>query len=228
MLRRRLERRAQAGLQLSQGPAEPRRRAAAGAAAAKRSSAIRRAGRASISAAAARSSAASARSSTSRAARAGSAPPTTSRRSSARIIAQGIKAFFITDDNLARNKRLGGVLRPADPAARGGGAQGQPHHPGRHALPPHPELHRQGDARRRDAGLHRPREHQSGQSARRQQAPEQDHRISPHAPAMARARRLHCSPATSSASPATPRNRSSATSRSSSASCRSTCSNSSS
>ena len=32
--------------------------------------------------------------------------------------AQGIKRFFITDDNFARNQRLGNPVRPADPAAR--------------------------------------------------------------------------------------------------------------
>ena len=123
---------------------------------------------------------------------------------------------------------LGGLLRPADQAARGGRAQGQPHHPGRHALPPHPQFHRQGEARRGDARLHRAREHQSGQSARRQQAPEQDHRISPHAPAMARARRVHARRLHPRLPRPTPRSRSCATSRSSSASCRSTSSNSSS
>ena len=60
--------------------------------------------RASTWAAAARSSARSAPSSTCRAARAASAPPTTSRRSCARTYKQGITSFFITDDNMARNK----------------------------------------------------------------------------------------------------------------------------
>ena len=143
-------------------------------------------------------------------------------------LAQGIKAFFITDDNLARNKDWESLLRPADQAARGGRAEGQSHHPGRHALPPHPELHRQGEARRRDAGVHRPREHQPRQSARRQQAPEQDHRISADASAMARARRLHLRRLHPRLPRRHARNRSCATSRSSSASCRSTCSNSSS
>ena len=34
--------------------------------------------------------------------------------------AQGIKRFFITDDNFARNQRLGAAVRPDDPAARQG------------------------------------------------------------------------------------------------------------
>ena len=35
------------------------------------------------------------------------------------------------------------------------------HHPGRHAVPPDPEFHREGEARRRDARVHRAGEHQS-------------------------------------------------------------------
>ncbi len=66
--------------------------------------ATRAACRASTSAAAARSSARSAPSSTCRAARAVSAPPTISKRSSARTTSRASRRFFITDDNLARNK----------------------------------------------------------------------------------------------------------------------------
>ena len=64
---------------------------------------LRLAIRASTSAAAAPINARSAPSSTCRAARAASAPPTISSRSSARTMPQGIKRFFITDDNFARN-----------------------------------------------------------------------------------------------------------------------------
>ena len=49
--------------------------------------------------------------------------------------------------------------------ARGRGHEHRLHHPGRHALPQDPELHREGDAGRRAAGLHRAGEHQPGQSA---------------------------------------------------------------
>ncbi len=76
-------------------------------------------------------------------------------------VAQGLHRFFITDDNFARNKDWEADPRPADPAARGGEAQVQLHHPGRHALPQAPELHREVRARRRAARLHRAREHQS-------------------------------------------------------------------
>ena len=44
-------------------------------------------------------------------------------------------------------------------------------------MPQDPEFHRQGEARRRHPHLHRAGKHQSGQSARRQEAAEQDHRI---------------------------------------------------
>ncbi len=102
------------------------------------------------------------------------------------------------------------------------------HHPGRYALPQDSEFHREGDARRRPPRLHRAGEHQSGQSDRRQEAAEQDHRIPRDAAEMAQPRRASPMPAISSASRPTPRNRSCATSRSSSANCRSTFSNSSS
>ena len=74
---------------------------------------------------------------------------------------------------------LGADPRPDDPAARNRKAQSELHHPGRHALPQTAELHREVRARRRQARFHRPGEHQPGQSRRRQEAPEQDHRI-PH------------------------------------------------
>ena len=44
---------------------------------------------------------------------------------------------------------LGSDLRPPDRAAREGRHRHQLHHPGRHAVPQHPELHREGGARRR-------------------------------------------------------------------------------
>ena len=105
--------------------------------------------------------------------------------------AQGIKRFFITDDNFARNQRLGDPVRPADPAARRRLPEDRLHHPGRHAVPQDPELHREGGAGRRAARLHRAREHQPGQSDRRQEAAEQDHRIPRDAAEVARPRRHH-------------------------------------
>ena len=76
---------------------------------------------------------------------------------------------------------LGADLRPHHQAARGRRHGRALPHPGRHALPQNPEFRRQGQARRRHPHLHRAREHQSGQSARRQEAAEQDHRIPQHA-----------------------------------------------
>ena len=49
---------------------------------------------------------------------------------------------------------LGADLRSADRAAGTGWPQHQADDPGRHALPPDPALHREGQARRRRAGLH--------------------------------------------------------------------------
>ena len=83
------------------------------------------------------------------------------------------------------------------------GLDGQPHHPGRHAVPSHPELHREGRAGRRRPRVHRAGEHQSRQPAGRQEAPEQDHRIPPDAAGLARPAASSPAPATSSASPAT-------------------------
>ena len=61
---------------------------------------------------------------------------------------------------------LGDDLRPADRAAREGGHPARPDDPGRHAVPQDPALHREGEARRRHPGVHRPREHQPRQPAR--------------------------------------------------------------
>ena len=45
---------------------------------------------------------------------------------------------------LRAQPQLGGVLRPPDHAARGAGLRHQVHDPGGHAVPPDPELHREG------------------------------------------------------------------------------------
>jgi hypothetical protein len=207
-------------------PAEPRRSAGAGAPRRRAQAATSSTGRASTSAAAARSSAASARSSTSRAARAASAPRTISRRYP--------REFRPGDQGLLHHRRqsrpqqaLGGILRPADPAAREEGLKAN--------------LTIQVDTLC----------HRSRTSSTRPSAPARcgcssgsrtSTRTTSSPPTSARTRSPNIatccsngtsaasspSPATSSASPPTPRNRSSATSRSSSASCRSTCSNSSS
>ena len=86
---------------------------------------------------------------------------------------------------------LGADPRPPDPPARGGEVQHQLHHPGRHAVPQAAEFHREVRARRRQARLHRAGEHQSGQSGRRQEAAEQDHRIPQDAARLEEGRRHH-------------------------------------
>ena len=151
---RRLEQRAEAALQFHGQAAVARWRAGADPAA-QACRAHRRAPiRASISAAAAPISARSARSSTCRGARAASARPTISNRSSAPITTQGIDRFFITDDNFARNSDWEILLDRVIELEEGRHPR-RLHHPGRHALPQDSELHREGDAGRRQARVHR-------------------------------------------------------------------------
>ena len=78
---------------------------------------------------------------------------------------QGISKFFITDDNFARNKEWEPIFDRLI-ELREGGHPARTDDPGRHALPQDSEFHREGKARRRHAGLHRPGERQSGQSSR--------------------------------------------------------------
>ena len=142
--------------------------------------------------------------------------------------AQGITRFFVTDDNFARNRNWEPILDRLIELREESGLQDPPAAAGRHALPPHPGLHREGGAGRLQRRLHRAREHQSRIAHGREEAAEQDLGISRHA-ARVEARacddlgRLH---------PRLPdrhaRIRSPATSRRSSASCRSTSSSSSS
>ena len=86
---------------------------------------------------------------------------------------------------------LGALVRPHDRNAGRREDEYRLHHPGRHALPQDPGLHREGDARRRAPRLHRAGEHQSRQPDRRQEAAEQDHRISRDAADVAQPRRHH-------------------------------------
>ena len=102
----------------------------------------------------------------------------------------GIDRFFITDDNFARNKDwepiFDRIIKLREEARHGRALPD----PGRHAVPQDPEFRRQGQARRRHPHLHRAREHQSRQSARRQEAAEQDHRIPQHAVGLESGRHL--------------------------------------
>ena len=75
-------------------------------------------------------------------------------------------------------QELGADLRPPDPPARGRGASVPLRHSGRHALPPHPQLHPEGGAGRREARLPRAREHQPGQPCRGEEEAEPHLRIS--------------------------------------------------
>ena len=91
--------------------------------------------------------------------------------------AQGIHKFFITDDNFARNKEWESIFDRLIELRERGRNPARPDDPGRYVVPQDPEFHREGEARRRHARVHRPRERQSGQPRRRQEAAEQDHRI---------------------------------------------------
>ena len=85
---------------------------------------------------------------------------------------------------------LGADLRPHHRAARAARHGRALPDPGRHAVPQDSEFRRQGQARRRHPHLHRAGEHQSRQSARRQEAAEQDHRIPQHAAGLEGGRHL--------------------------------------
>ena len=121
--------------------------------------------------------------------------------------------------------QLGGDLRPPDRDARARGARPAVHHPGRHAVPPHPELCREGGARRLQAGLYRARKHQPRQSAAGQEKAEPGARIPPDVSRLAAPSGSSPMPAISSAFRATRRSGSRATSAPCSRNCRSTCSN---
>ena len=164
---------------------------------------------ASTPAAAARSSARSAPSSTCRAASRAAARADDVEQIVRANCAQGITRFFITDDNFARNKDWEPIFdRLIELREERQASKLSLHHPGRHAVPQDPELHREGRARRRHARLHRAGEHQPGQPDRRQEAAEQDHRIPQDAAGVEAAPASSPMPATSSASRTTRRSRS--------------------
>ena len=79
-----------------------------------------------------------------------------------RNLAQGINRFFITDDNFARNTRLGEDFRSPDRRCASRKGEYQVRHPGGHDVPPAAALYGEGRPRRRGAGVHRHGEHQSG------------------------------------------------------------------
>ena len=64
-------------------------------------------------------------------------------------VAQGMLQLLHHRRQFRPQQGLGGDLRPADPAAREREDQHPADHPGRHALPPAAELHREGGAGRR-------------------------------------------------------------------------------
>ena len=84
--------------------------------------------------------------------------------------------------------QLGTDPRPADRTARDAQVQHPASAAGRHALPPHPEFHREGGARRLHRNLPRAGKHQSGIPDGRQEAPEQDLGISRNAAGLAQAK----------------------------------------
>ena len=84
---------------------------------------------------------------------------------------------------------MGAFVRPSDSLAQHRVPQTRIHDPGRYALPQDSELHREGGTSRCAPRVHRTREHQPGQSDRRQETAEQDHRVPRNAAEMARSRR---------------------------------------
>ncbi len=127
--------------------------------------------------------------------------------------AQGLRSFFITDDNFARNKDWEAILdrlihlREVEKLNIGFIIQVDTLC---HKLPNFIE---KCAPRGRAARVHRAREHQSGQPARRQEAAEQDHRIPQDAARLEDRRASSPMRATSSASRTTPSSRSCTTSR---------------
>ena len=95
--------------------------------------------------------------------------------------AEGVRRFFITDDNFARNKDWEADLRPHHPDPRARQDQDPADHPGRYAVPQAAEFHREGGAGGCHAGVHRAGEHQSGEPAGGEEAAEPHHRIPHHA-----------------------------------------------
>ena len=69
--------------------------------------------------------------------------------------AQGVKRFFITDDNFARNKDWEAIYDRIIKLREEDGMDVRFMHPGRYALPQDPELHREIAARRRHPRVHR-------------------------------------------------------------------------
>src|ERR1051326_7354332 len=87
------------------------------------------------------------------------------------------RAFLHHRRQFRAQPQLGAADRSPDRDARRARSEARLYDPGRHAVPPHPELYREGDAGRRAARLYRAGKHQPRQSADREKAPEQDHRI---------------------------------------------------
>ena len=135
---------------------------------------------------------------------------------------QGITSFFITDDNMARNKHWEDFFDRLIELKENEGIEVSL------IIQVDTQCHRIPNFidKARWAGvyrvLHRAGEHQPRQPAGRQEAPEQDHRIPQDAAGLAHQPAPRPGRATSSASRATRANRSCATWRSSRRSCRST------
>ena len=108
----------------------------------------------------------------------------------------GINRFFLTDDNLARNRNWEACFDRLIELKRKAGPHRPPAGAGRHALPQDPALHREGRRGRRGPGVRRDGEHQHRQPHRGEEAPEQDQRIPRDVSSMEEAsghhhRRLH-------------------------------------
>jgi Radical SAM superfamily len=91
--------------------------------------------------------------------------------------AQGIRHFFITDDNLARNKDWEAIF---DRIIALAGTRKDEHSidgPSRYAVSQDSKLHRESRPRRHESGAGRSRKHQPCEPAHGEEASEQDYRI---------------------------------------------------
>ena len=101
--------------------------------------------------------------------------------------ANGVRYFFITDDNLARNRNWEDIFDRLI-RLRQEGIYSPLRDPGRHDVPQDPALRRKGGGGGGQAGVHRAREHQSRQSQRREEEAEPHLRLSRDAAGVAQRR----------------------------------------
>ena len=101
-------------------------------------------------------------------------------------VAQGVNRFFITDDNMARNKNWEAIFDRLIELREQRGPADQLPHAGRYDVPQDSGLHREGGSGRLQSRVHRHGERQPREPDRGQEVPEQDQRIPRDAAGVAR------------------------------------------